>query len=216
MFYKPDYTGKSIVNLMGSISKCFDLDPVYRELNMLPSKKIKQYKNIVHIVIDGLGYNYLMKKRENFLKTHTIGKITSVFPSTTSACITSFATGLAPKEHGVTGWFVRIKNKNVDIPSTILLFNDRRDGELLTNKGIAPSDVFTRIRLSTKIRNLKSVLPSSNISSIYTHHMLSDSTKIGYDGLEDFFDKISESVRSSSDNQNYIYGYLPDFDSIMH
>ncbi len=216
MFYKPDYEGGSIVNLMSSISKCFGLKPQYSELMLLPCEKLSGYKNIINIVIDGLGYKYLMGKRKNFLKDHTVGKITSVFPSTTSACITSFATGLAPKEHGVTGWFVRIKNDNHDIPSTILLFSDRSNEESLLKKGIEPEDVFIEHRLSKMIKNLKVIHPASINDSVYTKYLLSESDRTGYKGLEDMFTKLAEAVRSNKAERNYIYAYLPDFDAVLH
>lgn len=216
MFYKPDYEGGSIVNLMSSITKCFGMKPDYSELILLPSDELKGYKNIINIVIDGLGYNYLMNKRKNFLKDHTAGKITSVFPSTTSACITSFATGLAPKEHGVTGWFVRLKHGKHDIPSTILLFNDRRNEESLINRGIKPEDIFIDFRLSKHIKDLKVVIPDSIKDSVYTGYLLADSHKIGYKGLEDFYIKTVEAVISNKKGKNYIYGYLPDFDAVLH
>jgi predicted AlkP superfamily pyrophosphatase or phosphodiesterase len=216
MFYKPDYNGNSIVNLMSSISKSFGIDSGYREIKSLPAKKLEGYKNVINIVIDGLGYNYLMKKRKNFLKDNTIGKMTSVFPSTTSACITSFATGLAPKEHGVTGWFLRLKSDKYDIPSTILLFNDRRDDISLEEKGIKPEDVFTDFRLSKKIDNLKVLLPESLMNSVYTNYFLEGSEKIGYNGIENFFSNITEVVRSVRSERNYVYGYLPDIDAVLH
>ncbi|HQO10269.1 MAG TPA: alkaline phosphatase family protein [Clostridiales bacterium] len=216
MFYKPDYEGGSIVNLMSSITKGFGIKPDYSELILLPAEELKKYNNIINIVIDGLGYNYLMKKRKNFLKDNTVGKITSVFPSTTSACITSFATGIAPKEHGVTGWFVRIKQGKHDIPSTILLFNDRRNEETLINRGIKPEDIFIDYRLSKQIKDLKVIIPDSIKDSVYTSYLLADSKKIGYKGLEDFYKKTAEAVKSNKGKKNYIYAYLPDFDAVLH
>ncbi len=216
MFYKPDYEGGSIVNLMSSISKCFGLRPRYSELILLPCEKLSGYKNIVNIVIDGLGFDYLMKRRKNFLKDNTVGKITSVFPSTTSACITSFATGLAPKEHGVTGWFVRLKTDKYDIPSTILLFNDRRNDESLLNRKIDPEDIFIDHRLSKKIKHLKVLHPESINDSVYTKYLLSESDKTGYKGLEDMFVKLTGAVKANKAERNYVYAYLPDFDAVKH
>jgi hypothetical protein len=187
MFHKPDYNGGSIVNLMSTIGKNFGVELPYPELSVLGSGELEGYKNIVHIVIDGLGYNYLNAKKKNYLKSNVKAKITSVFPSTTSACITSFATGLAPKEHGVTGWFVRLKEKGYDIPSTILLFNDRRNEELLTKRGIKPEDVFIDFRLSKKIPDTHVIVPEHIIGSVYTSYLLGGSEKTAYKGLKDFY-----------------------------
>jgi hypothetical protein len=34
--------------------------------------------------------------------------MTSVFPSTTASAITAFMTGLAPAQHGLTGWHMHL------------------------------------------------------------------------------------------------------------
>ena len=43
MFYKPNYEGGSIVNLMSSITKCFGLKSDYSELILLPSEELKLF-----------------------------------------------------------------------------------------------------------------------------------------------------------------------------
>ncbi len=216
MFYKPDYNGNSIVNLMSSISECFGVKSVYMPLKLLNSKCLKDYSNIINIVIDGLGYNYLQEKGTDFLKKNTLGKITSVFPTTTAACITSFATGLAPKEHGVTGWFVRLKGKGEYVPAVLLPFSDRRNGESLLERRIHPEDVFIDSRLSRKIRNLKIVLPEVLNNTVYTNYILESADKLTYKGLDDFFESIALTTINDKNDQSYIYGYLPDLDAMIH
>ena len=57
------------------------------------------------IVVDGLGYGYLTRGHAgSSLRRHLRGSLTSVFPSTTATAITAFLTGLAPAQHGITGW----------------------------------------------------------------------------------------------------------------
>ena len=58
----PDYRGMSIVNLMSSIGGAFGLKSHYMELNEFNSNEIKKYKNVVLIIIDGLGYEYLKER----------------------------------------------------------------------------------------------------------------------------------------------------------
>ncbi|MFW6040508.1 MAG: alkaline phosphatase family protein [Thermoplasmatota archaeon] len=100
----PDYNGGSIVNLMSSILKSLDFDPKYPPLNHLPSTSICDTKNIVLILIDGLGYNYLNEKgKETIFLDNLEGKMTSVFPSSTASAIPSILTGLSPQQHGITG-----------------------------------------------------------------------------------------------------------------
>ena len=60
----PDYQGGSIVNLMRSIERALDARPcdaaiAYPESQALPASALAGARNIVLLVIDGLGYDYL-------------------------------------------------------------------------------------------------------------------------------------------------------------
>jgi len=81
---------------MSSISNSFGKKHDYRELNLLDSKELKKFKNVVLIVIDGLGYNYLKKQENSFLLNNLKTSLTSTFLSTTACANTSFSVGYPP------------------------------------------------------------------------------------------------------------------------
>ena len=103
---KPDYLGGSSVNLMQSIAESRGGNiGLYPNLGNLSTSELTQSRNVVLLVIDGLGYDYLCNKPNSFLYQHLHSKITTVTPPTTAAAITTFLSGLAPQQHGLTGWF---------------------------------------------------------------------------------------------------------------
>ncbi|NOR45315.1 MAG: hypothetical protein GQ534_06980 [Candidatus Delongbacteria bacterium] len=216
MRYKPDYDGGSIVNLMSTISGCFDIDSKYSELRNLSSDDLKKYDNIVTLVIDGLGYNYVKNTKDNLIKDNVVSKITSVFPTTTAACVTSFATGLAPMNHGITGWFMKVKKDRKVFPSTTLLFNNRRTDKLLTEYGIDPKDVFIDYRLSKKVNNITVIHPEAINDSIYSNYMLEGAAKLTYKDFKGYFKVTTQAVKKKSKTKKYIYSYLPNFDGVFH
>ena len=55
---RPDYTN-NIVNLMSSIGAASGVTSPYSPLTSLDT--LKESKNIVLMIVDGLGYNYLQK-----------------------------------------------------------------------------------------------------------------------------------------------------------
>ncbi len=65
-------------------------------------------QRIVLALMDGLGDCYLQRSG---IGTHMLarrqGALTSVFPSTTAAAVTTMMTGLSPAEHGLNGWVCR-------------------------------------------------------------------------------------------------------------
>jgi len=65
---------------------------------------------VVLLALDGLGWNALEAYRGAMpeLAAFDGGPITTVVPSTTAAALTSLATGLAPSEHGLVGFRMRV------------------------------------------------------------------------------------------------------------
>lgn len=97
----PNY-GNSILNLINSILRHYNIKTKYKGLNQLEKYLQKDYKNIVLIVLDGMGYNILKDHSPNgFFMEKNISKITSVCPSTTTAAMTTYYSGKPPIE---TGW----------------------------------------------------------------------------------------------------------------
>jgi len=78
----------------------------------LPSD-VAQASQVVLFVVDGLGWNQLAERSHLMptLWSFAGEKITTVAPSTTATALTSIATGLAPGEHGVTGYRMSIGGK---------------------------------------------------------------------------------------------------------
>ena len=71
----------------------------------------KDYKNIVVLLLDGLGTCIMESnlKEDGFLRTHFIESISTVFPPTTVAATTSVMSGLQPIEHAWLGIFNSIE-----------------------------------------------------------------------------------------------------------
>ena len=91
----PDYHGRSLVNLMASLRQRFaDQSGSYAPLRTT-QLELADYDQIVLLVIDGLGFHYLNESL-SWLKHHCLQDMTSVFPSTTAASITTFLTGVIP------------------------------------------------------------------------------------------------------------------------
>src|SRR3970040_193006 len=99
----PDYSGGSLVNLIASIVEACGGKPLHAPLNKFA---VQAARNIVLLIVDGLGGNYLRRTGAGGeLARRRREPITSVFPPTTASAITTSYTGATPFEHGLTGWF---------------------------------------------------------------------------------------------------------------
>ncbi len=119
----PDYAGRSIVNVPASIVGIFGgqmstapLDP--RVLQGLTA----DVERIVLVVVDALGYGKLNEAlaanpQNGFHRLLNGGArlvpLTSVFPSTTTAALTSLWSGYTPAEHGFLGYQLFLREYGV-------------------------------------------------------------------------------------------------------
>ena len=99
------------------------------------TSKIGEYDHYVFVLIDGMGTNNRPFFPEGgFFESHMEGELRSIFPSTTSAALTSLASGVWPAEHGITGWYTHLPDRAI----TVLPL---RDIERLTETNLAKHDV---------------------------------------------------------------------------
>ncbi|MDE5715025.1 MAG: alkaline phosphatase family protein [Anaeroplasmataceae bacterium] len=113
-----------ILNTISSIRKSYNR-PIYYDTDPKIDSILaeKKYKNIIIMLLDGLGENILDKhsKDNAFLKRYHSFTNTAIYPSTTAASTTSTKNGLAPICTGWLGW----ENYFKEIDRNIILFNGK-------------------------------------------------------------------------------------------
>lgn len=110
-FHFPDYQGGSIVNLLSSVIRSLGGASPHPRLKVLDPRLLDGIPRIVYLLLDGVGYNQLTRFMaagggDRFFSKHPFERITTVFPSTTAAAVTTFSTGATPAEHGVLSWYL--------------------------------------------------------------------------------------------------------------
>lgn len=101
----PDYEN-CIANLPNSILKKWKIPTVGGTLSLADKYLQKEYKNVVVLILDGMGKSILegaLDEKGPF-RSHLAGIYKSVFLSTTVAATTSAMSGLQPCEHSWLGW----------------------------------------------------------------------------------------------------------------
>lgn len=109
----PDYQGGSIVNLLSSIIHALGGTSPHPRLKAVDPGVFDGVSRIVYVVLDGAGYNQLNRFMAaggggHFFSRHPFERITTVFPSTTAAAVTTLSTGATPAEHGVLSWHLHL------------------------------------------------------------------------------------------------------------
>lgn len=101
----PDYEN-CIANLPNSILKKWEIPTVGGTLSLADKYLQKDYKNVVVLILDGMGKSILegVLDENGPFRSHLAGIYKSVFLSTTVAATTSAMSGLQPCEHSWLGW----------------------------------------------------------------------------------------------------------------
>ncbi|PCJ57175.1 MAG: hypothetical protein COA79_16745 [Planctomycetota bacterium] len=210
---KPDFN-RSIVNLMSSILGSFEVKSQYQPLESLPVSKLRKYKNVILLVIDGMGYNFLENEVPNsLLNENKIDKLTSVFPTTTASAITTFMTGDAPQQHAITGWNMWLKE--LGMLTTILPFR-ARCGERLNNAAMFSANVFKSQSVFSKIKSQSFYLiPKSLSGSVYSNWHSKGSLLKPVKNAGELFNTIYKCTQINN-RKKYIYSYWPNYDHLAH
>jgi len=211
MLEKPDYTN-SIVNLMNSIGQSSGVSSPYPALEYDSLGSLQESKNIVLLIVDGLGYNYLREYgADSLLKRNLKESISSVYLPTTGAAITSIMTGVAPQQHAVTGWFVYLKEYG--LVSRILPYSNTVD---YNNLGVDISNVVDVRSIFHGIeREYSLILTKTIVDSVFTKNLTGTANRLEYFGIDQFFSQIRNTITTTTE-KTYTYGYWPDFDGVSH
>ena len=211
----PNYSGQGIVNLVQSIATaCGSTGARYPELAALPAATLGAARHIVLLVIDGLGQR-LLETHPNCpnLQRHAIASISSVFPSTTASAITTFMSGLAPAQHGLTGWHMYLE----EIAQTLAILP-------LTPRGAPPQPIdeallarlFAYPSLFAQLaRESWLVTPRSIAGSAFNARHARGATSLAYDSPGEMFAQIAALLNDAT-APRYVYAYTADLDSESH
>ena len=207
----PDYDN-SILNLITSILKHYKVETNHTSLKKLDKLLEKNYKNVVFIVLDGMGEHILNNiSKDGFFKKHELDCITSVYPSTTTAALTTYYSGKPPYESGWIAWSQYFKEYGRAI--NVLQHKESYQNDTLENNTM---DIYTN---------------TINYEPIFSRIEKASPDVKAYEIMPDYSDKrsnltlrandvpsICENIKTlcSSDGQKFIMAYCDNPDGLLH
>ncbi|HCO73279.1 MAG TPA: phosphodiesterase [Clostridium sp.] len=221
----PLYDSYCFSNICGTIKDLFNIDSDKKLPSDVIGNSNEKPNKIVFFLTDAFGWCFYDKYKEHskFLckleKSGVVSKLTSQFPSTTTAHVTTALSGESVYEHGLYEWFY-YEPKADDIV-TSFLFKEARNkyNETLTRKNIKPSDFIPQKSFFKELLNhgIKSTVyqPSHINNGTYTRFTCRDANLKGYNTNEDLFKSLSKDLLKNDDKE-YFYVYLHDIDAIAH
>ncbi len=218
----PDYENSNL-NIISSILKNYGISsevPIHRELAL---NELNKKKNIVFMILDGFGYNLFQKYQDTVLPTlkkNFLKPLTAVFPSTTSAVITSLLTNSFPIQHGIIGWTLFFKEyaKYIDfLPNWDSITTEIQDAEKYRTQDLfGLESIFQKLEKETpeiELFNLspKTIYKSTNVQKVSSHAKI-----IPHKTIKQFFQCLHKIIKKKDQKKKFIYAYLSDPDKSEH
>lgn len=211
-FVFPDYNGKNFINIINSIKHNYGINDGITLENKKIKKVLLNKEKVVFILVDAFGWKFYKGIREDskfFKEIRKYGieeKITSQFPSTTTAHVTSVVTGKDVSTHGFFEWFTY--DSKIDEVFTPFLFDYEGKEEILPNENL-----FKELKENGVSSTI--ITPSYINNSYYSRELFKDGKVKGYESVEEMFNILLQSLKKDK-GKNFYYIYYPEIDSIGH
>jgi Type I phosphodiesterase / nucleotide pyrophosphatase len=202
------HLSRALASLCGAPLK---LEPPEREV----VTAIGDSRHYVFMLADGLGMNLIEPlPRDAFLRQHLAMQLVSTFPSSTAPALTSMATGLWPAQHGLPGWLVYLRER--DIHTVTLPFVERFSSRPLTELGVTAKELFAAPPLWASLRRDAALFIHRRIAdSVYTRYVSGGHPVLPYDTLGAAIDAISARIEDAQE-PTFSYLYYSAVDTAAH
>lgn len=213
---KPDFSRPNFMNLVDAISVITGASNIKLSTNSMKIRmEIGDPQHLIFILADGVGNSSLESALDpsNWLLKYHVQTLESIYPSTTSAALTSLGTGLWPSEHGITGWwnFIPVLGN----PITILPFRTF-DNKRSLQKDLKFSDVISQESLMSKMSRQTFVIqPHSIHNSMYSNFIGAGATHLPYHNLNEAIEIITSNILKNH-SSSYTYWYIGEADQQAH
>lgn len=226
-FIFPDYHGRTIANLPGSICQWLQAKPLGLPLHSDYLQHFgAHYRQVILVVVDGLGWDMLHRmtaekpELSNRYQNTTILPLGSVAPSTTSAALTSLWTGAAPGQHGIVGYEIWLKEFN--LIANLIQFSPTAYTEpgVLQRMGLHPETFVSLPRLGHHLAaqgiSTTAYLPAAISRSTLTQMHTGGAALFGYRSTADLWVTLRQAVTRPTTDFAYHWVYIPEMDTLSH
>jgi hypothetical protein len=193
---RPDYGGASITRLVPAL------------VGGVPAPWIPacvaEADAVVLLLVDGLGWQAVEAHRTMLPELAALegGPITTVVPSTTASALTSLSTGLAPSQHGLVGFRMRVGDEVLNILRWQVTGNHR------------PPDPFEMQRHTAFLGRAVPVVTRSEFRhSGFTDAQLRGARFVGWNAVSTL---VEHCRRLVADGERLVYAYYPSLDTVAH
>ncbi|MBI3943151.1 MAG: alkaline phosphatase family protein [Chloroflexi bacterium] len=235
-FVLPVYAGQSVANLPATMAEMLGVSfpqslPLAAELW---KNRIPHARKIVLLVLDAVGYDSFQrllaegapgggKVWSNLVPGNIYAPLTSVFPSTTTAALTSLCTGRTPQEHGSLSYRLHLRQFGLSVNLITLdpVGIKRGGSHILPELGFVPEE-FLAVPSTAEIFE-KLGIPFHTVgfyqfegSFLSRIHYRGAHRSRRYISLGDMWYHLGQILEEHADQKLIIQAYWPSADSLQH
>ena len=223
----PNYGGACITALPSLIEQILGLGSTMPQ-DGLGLREIPTFDRVLLFILDGFGYRKARSLFETYpdLALNLLSEpgrmvpLTSVFPSTTVAALTSISTGLSPLQHGMIGYrlYLRETGSITNMIRFSMLGGGANDSALkagLTLDSLFPGETFHQ-RMAASGVAAHTVLPQYIAASGLSSALYRGSTSCHpAAGLSDML-VTARHLLNHADAKTFVSVYWPGLDTVAH
>lgn len=225
--------GKFIFPAYGTQS-ISEIEPTIKKLFSLPTNRVglpehffpgRNFEQIILFVIDGLGWHDWQTHAMHFpffkkFQEHGhVFPITSVFPSTTPAALTTIHTGLTPQEHGLLEWYTYFEEFGKVIMPMQFRSSWEEDMNSLLKEGGSIKNLYDHVTMyeTLHVADIESTMFvfKKHLPSVYNDAISHGAQIYSYSDGPDLFRQLALSL-TNTQGRNLFNVYWGEIDSAGH
>lgn len=169
---------------------------------------------VILLLIDGMGCAQLDALAPGgWLQQQQCATLSSVFPSTTTAAITTLMSGVPPSQHSLLAWHVWAPEAGC-IATPLPLRSHWASGEVPDSDTLATRLYSQPSALQGRGRQHYVLQPQYIADSHYSRHHGGQARHLPWRAYVELFASLAE--LAATPERKFVYAYIPDLDSLMH
>lgn len=226
-FVRPDYLAGTIANVPATVAALLDLPfaglPPIADALWQPLQG--GVERVVLLTLDALGWNLIERTRpwlEPFLSRAAVrGQLTSIFPSTTVAALSSLWTGVGPAQHGLVGLTLFLPQfatggQMISFAPVLGRFDDA-----LVTAGLDPETFLAAPGMATQLAAggvaTYSFKGREIVNSVLSRmHGRGAEANLGAISFSDMLTQMRDLLEARPRERLFISGYWPTIDTLSH
>ena len=202
-----------ILGTITSILKYYNVETSHKSLESLDNILVKgKYKNVILFILDGMGEHILNNISKNgYFNQNKLDVLTSVYPSTTTAALTTYYSGQPPYETGWIAWSQYFKEYGRAIDMFSHNESYMREPLKNPNKDVFKTDMHYK-SVYEKIEEANSNIKAFEIGPEYAERRAKRS--IIADNIDELISSINDIYELPG--EKFILAYSDNPDGLLH